>query len=202
MTSTPARPATNAAAKPAQVPDDVLPALPALEKVRGKVQQWFHEALSLEVESADGKERCLALGRMLEKAIFDANGDVNAGYKTKSRQLYVALKAKGNVELREMVNGTITSRNPSCEFVVNMTAEELASPDVKARKAQMAKNMMEAGMLRKEQRAICNHWKCEKCEGNETSYTETQTRGADEPLTVFVHCENPKCGHNWVLDGR
>jgi len=36
---------------------------------------------------------------------------------------------------------------------------------------------------------------CTKCKKNSVDYYEKQTRGADEPMTLFAHCLN--CGHRW-----
>lgn len=38
--------------------------------------------------------------------------------------------------------------------------------------------------------------KCGKCKKNTVDYHEMQTRGADEPMTVFAHCLT--CGHRWT----
>ena len=38
--------------------------------------------------------------------------------------------------------------------------------------------------------------KCAKCKKNTVDYYEKQTRGADEPMTVFAHCLS--CGKRWT----
>lgn len=38
--------------------------------------------------------------------------------------------------------------------------------------------------------------KCGKCQENTVDYYEKQTRGADEPMTVFAHCLT--CGKRWT----
>ena len=38
-------------------------------------------------------------------------------------------------------------------------------------------------------------FKCGKCKTNKTTYTQAQTRSADEPMTTFVTCLN--CNHRW-----
>jgi DNA-directed RNA polymerase subunit M/transcription elongation factor TFIIS len=40
-------------------------------------------------------------------------------------------------------------------------------------------------------------FKCGKCRGTRTSYYQMQTRSADEPMTCFITCINPKCGNRW-----
>jgi len=38
---------------------------------------------------------------------------------------------------------------------------------------------------------------CPKCRGTDLMATSRQTRGADEPATVFYACLNDKCGYNF-----
>lgn len=38
--------------------------------------------------------------------------------------------------------------------------------------------------------------RCGKCNKNQVDYYEMQTRGADEPMTVFAHCLH--CGKRWT----
>lgn len=38
-------------------------------------------------------------------------------------------------------------------------------------------------------------FKCGKCKSMKTTYTQAQTRSADEPMTTFVTCLN--CGNRW-----
>ena len=38
-------------------------------------------------------------------------------------------------------------------------------------------------------------FKCGKCKTNKTTYTQAQTRSADEPMTTFVTCLN--CDNHW-----
>ena len=38
-------------------------------------------------------------------------------------------------------------------------------------------------------------FKCGKCKTKKTTYTQVQTRGADEPMTIFVTCLN--CENRW-----
>jgi len=36
---------------------------------------------------------------------------------------------------------------------------------------------------------------CRKCKGKNCSYSEMQTRSADEPMTTFAYCLD--CGNRW-----
>jgi DNA-directed RNA polymerase subunit M/transcription elongation factor TFIIS len=39
---------------------------------------------------------------------------------------------------------------------------------------------------------------CKKCGGKQVNMTSKQTRSADEPMTNFYTCFNPRCGHHWT----
>jgi transcription elongation factor S-II len=38
---------------------------------------------------------------------------------------------------------------------------------------------------------------CNKCKQNICIYSQFQIRSADEPMTLFITCLNPKCGNSW-----
>ncbi len=40
-------------------------------------------------------------------------------------------------------------------------------------------------------------YKCSKCGGKKTRQHQMQTRSADEPMTIFIHCVN--CGNSWKI---
>lgn len=41
-----------------------------------------------------------------------------------------------------------------------------------------------------------NKWMCHGCKERKCTYYELQTRSADEPMTIFIHCLN--CGKRWT----
>lgn len=41
-----------------------------------------------------------------------------------------------------------------------------------------------------------NKWQCNGCKLRKCTYYELQTRSADEPMTIFIHCLN--CGKRWT----
>lgn len=45
--------------------------------------------------------------------------------------------------------------------------------------------------------AMTDQFKCHKCHKRECTYTEMQTRSADESCTIFVRCTN--CGFSWRM---
>jgi DNA-directed RNA polymerase subunit M/transcription elongation factor TFIIS len=41
-----------------------------------------------------------------------------------------------------------------------------------------------------------DRWQCNSCKMRKCTYYELQTRSADEPMTIFIHCLN--CGKRWT----
>jgi DNA-directed RNA polymerase subunit M/transcription elongation factor TFIIS len=55
----------------------------------------------------------------------------------------------------------------------------------------------EYNLLHMKQVAKTTLYRCSKCKGNQTTYTEMQVRSADEPMTLFVRCIS--CSHTWRM---
>ena len=90
---------------------------------------------------------------------------------------------------------------------VTMTAQEMASDKAKAKIQEALNDAKEAA---RSDWAIANHdklqeqagvskdsvsmYRCPACKSEKVSSFAMQTRSADEPMTVFCTCLNPKCG--------
>ncbi|KAJ8305626.1 hypothetical protein KUTeg_016171 [Tegillarca granosa] len=99
-------------------------------------------------------------------------------YKNRVRSRVANLKDSKNPKLRENVlMGLIPP-----DRIASMTAEEMASNEMKELRAKYTKE------------AIDDH-QMAKTGGTETDLV--QTRSADEPMTTFVFCMN--CGNRWKL---
>jgi len=61
--------------------------------------------------------------------------------------------------------------------------------------------ILEAGNHRRQkiQQAFSSEFKCPRCKQWKSTYTEVQTRSADEPMTIFATCVNPQCKHQWRM---
>jgi DNA-directed RNA polymerase subunit M/transcription elongation factor TFIIS len=59
------------------------------------------------------------------------------------------------------------------------------------RQAKREKIQLEGDFSRATEKWMCNGCKQRKC-----TYYELQTRSADEPMTIFIHCLN--CGKRWT----
>ena len=89
-----------------------------------------------------------------------------------------------------ILNGEITP-----ERFVRMTHQELKSQEQLEAEQQMRKENMDNAMVPQEEKSISSALECGKCRQKKVSYTQAQTRSADEPMTTFCTCEN--CGNRW-----
>jgi transcription elongation factor S-II len=98
---------------------------------------------------------------------------------------------KQNQRLRdEVYSGEIAP-----DKFVKMSSEELKSAERRAEDAKIMKENMDAAMVAQEEKSISTQLQCSKCGQRKVSYTQAQTRSADEPMTTF--CECLVCGKRW-----
>lgn len=130
----------------------------------------------------------------IEHAAFAALGpETNESYKAKMRSLFQNLKNKSNPTLRvRVLNGDITP-----ERFITMTHEELKSAERRAEDEKLASENMREAMVPQAERSISTSLQCSKCGQRKVSYSQAQTRSADEPMTTF--CECTACGKRWKV---
>ncbi|KAG6008003.1 hypothetical protein E4U21_005237 [Claviceps maximensis] len=128
----------------------------------------------------------------VEHAVFaHFNHEESAEYKKKIRSLFANLKNKSNNELRKRVfSGEI-----SAQRFATMTDDELKSEEQRKIDAELEKENMKKAQVPQEQKSISDSLQCGRCKMKKVSYTQAQTRAADEPMTTFCECMN--CGHRW-----
>ncbi|CAM9506028.1 unnamed protein product [Lampetra planeri] len=112
-------------------------------------------------------------------------------YKNRVRSRISNLKDVKNPELRKNVLcGNITP-----EKIARMTAEEMASDELKEIRKAMTKEAIREHQMAKTGGTVSDLFSCGKCKKKNTTYTQVQTRSADEPMTTFVLCN--ECGNRW-----
>lgn len=130
----------------------------------------------------------------VEAAAFSIHGpEDRESYKTKMRSLYQNLKNKSNPSLRvRVLGGEIKPER----FVV-MSHEELKSAERKAEDEKIKSENMRAAQAPVAEKSISSSLTCGKCGQKKVSYSQAQTRSADEPMTTF--CECMVCGKRWKV---
>jgi transcription elongation factor S-II len=142
--------------------------------------------------SSPDPEDVISTARAVEAAAYhDFRPESSDAYKGKMRSLFQNLKNRSNAALRSRVlAGAITP----AQFV-RMSPDELKSAERKASDARLMKENMDKAMVAQEEKSVSTEIECGKCGQRKVSYTQAQTRSADEPMTTFCECLN--CGKKW-----
>lgn len=129
----------------------------------------------------------------VEQAAYDNFKGDNADYRSKLRSLFQNLKTVSNRELGQRVmSGEITS----AQFVV-MGQDELKSAERRKEDEKLHKENLLKAQVPTEDKSVSDALKCGRCHQKKVSYTQAQTRSADEPMTTF--CECTVCGNRWKV---
>ncbi|KAK3310490.1 transcription elongation factor S-II [Chaetomium strumarium] len=144
----------------------------------------------LAYRATESIEEVLQCAMQVEAAAYAVYKDT-PDYRNKIRGLMTSLKRKDNPELgRRVLGGEITPE----KFVV-MTDDELASEAQRARDRELERENMLKAQVPMAEKSISDSLQCSKCKQKKVSYSQAQTRSADEPMTTF--CECTVCGHRW-----
>ncbi|ELR05880.1 RNA polymerase II elongation factor [Pseudogymnoascus destructans] len=127
----------------------------------------------------------------VEKAAFTKYKGDTPEYRAKMRSLFQNLKNKQNKELGPRV---LSGEIPADKFVI-MTHDELKSAERKKEDDELQKDNMKRAQVPMAERSISDALKCGRCGQKKVSYSQAQTRSADEPMTTF--CECTVCGNRW-----
>lgn len=140
----------------------------------------------------------------MEGAIFEGFARDKKAYMDKSRSICFNLKKNQPLTVSILL-GQVEPKE-----VVKMSAEELASDEIKQKREETAKKLIDSKRLDWDQanedkiNNMCgikgdllsaSLFTCGRCKSTKTTSTQKQTRSADEPMTVFVLCLN--CGKRW-----
>ena len=147
----------------------------------------------LAYRSTEPAETILVKAVEVEAAAHSAYGGETSGYKTKLRSLFQNLKNKSNPALaKRVLSGDILPE----KFVV-MDSDELKSAELKKLEDTLAKENMKKAQVPMAEKSISDALQCGKCKQKKVSYSQAQTRSADEPMTTF--CECTVCGNRWKV---
>ncbi|KAF9892817.1 RNA polymerase II elongation factor [Aspergillus nanangensis] len=159
-------------------------------KIRDSCIGLMYDGLCL--NSTEAPRAVLSKASAVEAAAYNQFGpETKEQYRTKIRSLFQNLKNKSNPNLRNRVlSGDVTP-----EKFVTMSHDELRSAEQREADAKIQKLNMDKAMVAQAERSISKSLQCGKCGQRKVTYTEAQTRAADEPMTLFCTCLN--CGKSW-----
>ncbi|KAI0021137.1 transcription elongation factor [Xylariomycetidae sp. FL0641] len=145
----------------------------------------------LAYRSRESEENVLVRAQEVENAAFKTYKGEGKEYKEKIRSLFQNLKVKTNADLgRNVMSGAITPDR----FVV-MTSKELMSAEQRKHDAEYEIENMKKAQVPMAEKSISDTLECSGCKKKQVSYSQAQTRSADEPMTTFCECMN--CGKRW-----
>jgi transcription elongation factor S-II len=148
----------------------------------------------LAFRSTDSQGDIIAKSVAVEHAVFVAfKHEEGEGYRKKIRSLFSNLKTRSNKDLgKRVLTGDI-----SPDKFATMTDEELKSEDQRKKEIELEKENMKKAQVPMAEKSISDSLECGRCKQKKVSYTQAQTRSADEPMTTFCECMN--CGHRWKV---
>ncbi|KAJ8127800.1 hypothetical protein O1611_g5839 [Lasiodiplodia mahajangana] len=145
----------------------------------------------LAYRSTEPEDTVLIKAMAVEAAAFKAYKGETQAYKEKVRSLFQNLKVKNNLDLgRNVMSGAISPE----KFVV-MTSKQLQSAEQRKADAMLEEENMKKAQVPMEEKSISDTLECSGCKKKMVSYSQAQTRSADEPMTTFCLCMN--CGKRW-----
>lgn len=161
------------------------------DSVRLKCRELLANAIKGNGDFPDGCATPEELGEELEEAIFNEIKNTDMKYKNRVRSRVANLKDPKNPTLRM---NYIVGALPAARLAV-MTAEEMASDEMKQIRDKFQKEAINDAQLATVQGTKTDLLKCGKCKKRNCTYNQVQTRSADEPMTTFVLCN--ECGNRW-----
>ncbi|XP_051947631.1 transcription elongation factor A protein 2-like [Xyrauchen texanus] len=167
------------------------PAPITTDSVRTKCRELLVSALQTDGDFQTIGADCEHLAAQIEDCIYQEFKSTDMKYKSRLRSRISNLKDQKNPDLRR----NVLCGNISADRISNMTAEEMASAELKEIRKALTKESIREHQLSKVGGTETDMFICGKCKGKNCTYTQVQTRSADEPMTTFVLCN--ECGNRW-----
>ncbi|XP_046385852.1 transcription elongation factor S-II [Ischnura elegans] len=161
------------------------------DAVRLKCRELLANAIRGDGDIPEGGHDPDELAEELEESIFIDTRGTDMKYKNRVRSRVANLKDSKNPSLRmNFLCGALAPQR-----LAIMSAEEMASDEMKALREKFKKEAIDDAQLATVQGTKTSLLKCAKCKKRNCTYNQVQTRSADEPMTTFVLCN--ECGNRW-----
>ncbi|XP_016891111.1 transcription elongation factor A protein 2 isoform X2 [Cynoglossus semilaevis] len=161
------------------------------DNVRNKCRELLVAALQTDNDHKSIDVDCEHLAAQIEELIYQEFKSTDMKYKTRLRSRISNLKDQKNPELRR----NVLSGNISPKRIASMSAEEMASAELKQIREILTKESIREHQLSRVGGTETDMFTCSKCRGKSCTYTQVQIRSADEPMTTYVFCNS--CGNRW-----
>ncbi|XP_039610445.1 transcription elongation factor A protein 1 isoform X1 [Polypterus senegalus] len=161
------------------------------DSVRIKCREMLSNALQAGNDYIAIGADCDELGAQIEECIFQEFKNTDMKYKNRVRSRIANLKDVKNPNLRR----NVLCGNVAPDRMAQMTAEEMASDELKEMRKNLTKEAIREHQMARTGGTQTDLFVCGKCKKKNCTYTQVQTRSADEPMTTFVFCN--ECGNRW-----
>ncbi|EOA93842.1 Transcription elongation factor A protein 1, partial [Anas platyrhynchos] len=165
------------------------------DSVRMKCREMLSAALRTGDDyiaiGADEEELGSQIEEDILSPIFQEFKNTDMKYKNRVRSRIANLKDAKNPNLRK----NVLCGNIPPDKLAKMTAEEMASDELKEMRKNLTKEAIREHQMAKTGGTQTDLFTCGKCKKKNCTYTQVQTRSADEPMTTFVVCN--ECGNRW-----
>ncbi|KAL7676881.1 hypothetical protein ACOME3_003130 [Neoechinorhynchus agilis] len=149
---------------------------------------------SLQIDEKPLDETDALLACEIESKVFEIYKVADDTYQTHMMTRMHTLYGTKNLGLKLKVrNGQLSPTR-----FANMTRDELWSERRKRQREQWKKEAIDHRLMPMTQGTRTTMLTCGKCKEKDCTYTQLQTRSADEPMTTFVYCN--KCGNRWKMN--
>ncbi|XP_070260437.1 transcription elongation factor A protein 3 isoform X1 [Myotis yumanensis] len=161
------------------------------DSVRDKCVEMLSAALKADDDHKDYGVNCDKMASEIEDHIYQELKSTDMKYRNRVRSRISNLKDPRNPGLRRNVlSGAI-----STGLIAKMTAEEMASDELRELRNAMTQEAIREHQMAKTGGTTTGLFQCKKCKKKNCTYNQVQTRSADEPMTTFVLCN--ECGNRW-----
>lgn len=163
-----------------------FPPVSTTDAVRLKCRELLLNAIRGDGNLPDATNDPEFLSEQLEEHIYNEFNNTEMKYKNRVRSRVANLKDTKNPNLRlDFLVGDISPMR-----LARMTAEEMASDELKAVRTKFVKEAINDAQLATNQGTKTDLLKCGKCSKRDCTYNQLQTRSSDEPMTTFVLCNH------------
>ncbi|XP_041046555.1 transcription elongation factor A protein 1 isoform X2 [Carcharodon carcharias] len=161
------------------------------DPVRIKCREMLAAAMKTDGDYIAIGSDCEELGAQIEESVYQEFKNTDMKYKNRVRSRIANLKDSKNPNLRR----NVLCGNIAPDRLAKMTAEEMASDELKEMRKALTKEAIREHQMAKTGGTETDLFTCGKCKKKNCTYTQVQTRSADEPMTTFVVCNS--CGNRW-----
>ncbi|KAK2496363.1 hypothetical protein MC885_001764 [Smutsia gigantea] len=180
------------------------------DSVRDKCVEMLSAALKADDDYKDYGVNCDKMASEIEDHILELRQGL-AGWPLTVSHIYQELKStdmKYRNRVRSRISNLKDPRNPglrrnvlsgaiSVGLIAKMTAEEMASDELRELRNAMTQEAIREHQMAKTGGTTTDLFQCSKCKKKNCTYNQVQTRSADEPMTTFVLCN--ECGNRWKV---